>query len=139
MERSTTNPKKSTAKARVADAPVGALVPMPHGGALRNGGTNRGGPGRPPEAIRARSREMYEMILDEIESRKQELRTATLGELATLGNTTGRYGGLVTVEDNKTVSIGQLHLSALQATPYSPRIASTSETPSHSPSPLPSP
>lgn len=28
------------------------------------------------------------------------------------------------------VSIGELHLSALQATPYVPRIASTSETPS---------
>lgn len=32
--------------------PVGALVPQPHGGALRNGGTNRGGPGRPAHAIR---------------------------------------------------------------------------------------
>lgn len=32
--------------------PVGALVPQPHGGALRNGGTNRGGYGRTPDRIR---------------------------------------------------------------------------------------
>lgn len=32
--------------------PVGALVPQPHGGALRNGGTNRGGSGRPPDKFR---------------------------------------------------------------------------------------
>ncbi len=31
-------------------APV--LVPQPHGGALRRGGTNRGGPGRPRDAVR---------------------------------------------------------------------------------------
>ena len=31
---------------------VGALVPQPHGGALRNGGTNVGGTGRPPDEIR---------------------------------------------------------------------------------------
>jgi hypothetical protein len=32
--------------------PVGALVPQSHGGALRNGGTNRGGSGRPASLIR---------------------------------------------------------------------------------------
>lgn len=26
---------------------------MPHGGALRNGGTNKGGPGRPPDEFKA--------------------------------------------------------------------------------------
>lgn len=29
--------------------PVGALINQPHGGAIRNGGTNKGGPGRPPD------------------------------------------------------------------------------------------
>ena len=82
--------RKTTTNARLSDAPVGALVPMPHGGALRNGGTNRGGSGRPPNVIRARSRAMFDLVLDEMERRN--LKKATLGELATLANTAGRYG-----------------------------------------------
>ena len=39
--------------------PVGALIPQPHGGALRNGGTNKGGPGAPPKAIRELLRARY--------------------------------------------------------------------------------
>lgn len=31
---------------------MGALIPQPHGGALRNGGTNKGGTGRPPKAFK---------------------------------------------------------------------------------------
>jgi hypothetical protein len=45
-------PKKSTAQT-TDSLPVGALRPQKHGGALRNGGTNKGGPGRPPDEIRA--------------------------------------------------------------------------------------
>ena len=41
--------RKSTRKSTV---PVGELIPQPHGGALRNGGTNKGGSGRPPDAWR---------------------------------------------------------------------------------------
>jgi hypothetical protein len=47
--------RKTTGATTVA---VGALIPQPHGGALRNGGTNRGGPGRPPDAVRAAYREL---------------------------------------------------------------------------------
>lgn len=32
--------------------PIGALRRQAHGGALRNGGTNRGGPGRPPDEFK---------------------------------------------------------------------------------------
>lgn len=35
-----------------AKSPV-ALVPQKHGGALRIGGTNKGGPGRPPDEFKA--------------------------------------------------------------------------------------
>lgn len=35
---------------------TGALIPQPHGGALRNGGTNKGGTGRPPSIIREQLR-----------------------------------------------------------------------------------
>jgi hypothetical protein len=41
-----------------AKSPV--LVPQPHGGVLRQGGTNKGGPGRPPSAIRATLRQSFE-------------------------------------------------------------------------------
>lgn len=47
----------------LTDHPTGTLVPQPHGGALRNGGTNKGGPGRPPEALRMKSRSVYEKWL----------------------------------------------------------------------------
>ena len=97
MTRKTTNTPNSTPKARLSDAPVGSLVPMPNGGALRNGGTNRGGSGRPPEWVRARSRAMYESVLDEFEAR--DLSLATLGELALIGNTAARYGGLAAAPD----------------------------------------
>ena len=36
---------------------TGELTPQKHGGALRNGGTNRGGTGRPPNVIRAKFRQ----------------------------------------------------------------------------------
>ena len=48
------DPPKSPEK-----SPAGELVPQPHGGALRNGstpGTNAGGTGRPPSAIREKLR-----------------------------------------------------------------------------------
>ena len=108
MTTRTKPPKKTTQKARLTDAPVGSLVPMPNGGALRNGGTNRGGSGRPPESIRARSRDAYERIIEEIEAR--DLTQATLGELAVLANTTGRYG--LGTSDAVAVTSGAQPLSA---------------------------
>lgn len=39
---------------------TGVLVRQPHGGALRNGGTNRGGPGRPSSAFKKFYRELLE-------------------------------------------------------------------------------
>lgn len=73
-----------------------ALKPQPHGGALLAGGMrgNRGGPGRPAERLRVRSREEYELVLDEVRRRRKsgELRTAPLSDLVSLLNTTGRYG-----------------------------------------------
>lgn len=51
---------KTTAKTTATRrSRVGALIPQPHGGALRNGGTNKGGTGRPPSIIRAELREDY--------------------------------------------------------------------------------
>ncbi|MHC4066312.1 MAG: hypothetical protein ACYSUI_17685 [Planctomycetota bacterium] len=44
---------KTTAKTTPA---VGDLVPQAHGGALRHGGTNKGGPGRPRSEVQAELR-----------------------------------------------------------------------------------
>ena len=82
--------RKTTDIPRLTGRPVGELVPMPHGGALRAGGTNRGGPGRPAEAIRGSSRAAYDHIVAEIASR--DLATLCASELALLANTVGRYG-----------------------------------------------
>lgn len=93
--------RKSTGKAgvmpRLTDRPLGELVPMPHGGALRAGGTSRGGPGRPPEALRAMSRVQYARLLDELDQRDLSELTAT--ELSQLANTTGRLGGLASDDE----------------------------------------
>jgi hypothetical protein len=37
---------------------VGELIPQPHGGAIRYGGTNKGGPGRPPDEFKRAMREL---------------------------------------------------------------------------------
>lgn len=42
---------------------VGQLIPQAHGGALRHGGTNKGGSGRPPSAIRAVAREKFDKLI----------------------------------------------------------------------------
>jgi len=44
-------PEAAESPAETPVAPV-RLEPQPHGGALRRGGTNRGGPGRPRSAVR---------------------------------------------------------------------------------------
>lgn len=47
---------------------VGALIKQPHGGALRNGGTNVGGTGRPPSAIREHLRGSFDHRIAVLES-----------------------------------------------------------------------
>ena len=56
---------ETTAKSTV---PVGELVPQPHGGAIRNGGTNKGGPGRPASALREALRGSFEERMAVLES-----------------------------------------------------------------------
>ena len=71
--------------------PVGALVPQGHGGALRNGGTNRGGPGRPKDRVKAAAVESLEKrlkVADEIiddEEAKDRDRISGLAFLAKVG------------------------------------------------------
>ena len=46
---------------------TGEMIPQKHGGALRYGGTNRGGPGRPPNEIRNKMRVLGYRMLEEYE------------------------------------------------------------------------
>ena len=61
-------------KTSVKTPETGQLVPQAHGGALRRGGTNRGGPGRPPSAIREQLRGSFEQrirVLEDIADGKE--------------------------------------------------------------------
>lgn len=50
---------------------VGELVPQPNGrGALRFGGTNKGGPGRPPDAWKARMRALADRGAQTLETKR---------------------------------------------------------------------
>ena len=72
--------------------------PGRNGGWLRAGGRigNAGGTGRTPEAIRVRSGQTYDALLDEVERRiATGLEKMTPSELAQLLNTTGRYAPFV--------------------------------------------
>ena len=48
------------------------LIPQPHGGALRNGGTNKGGTGRPKNEIRDTARRNFDEAMPLLEEIKQD-------------------------------------------------------------------
>ena len=58
---------------------TGTMVPQKHGGALRHGGTNKGGPGRPKDRIRKHAAESLEKrmkvadeIIDDVEAKDRD-------------------------------------------------------------------
>ena len=72
------------------------MIPQPHGGALRNGGTNRGGTGRPKSEIRKACAEAFDsriprllQIMDEASTPAEYMKALDL-----LGN----YGGLQQID-----------------------------------------
>jgi hypothetical protein len=54
---------ETPASQSVTPITTGALVPQPHGGALRNGGTNKGGMGRVPTRVRRLARESFYRVI----------------------------------------------------------------------------
>ena len=50
------------------------------------------GKGRTAEAVRSRSRDLYELLLDRIQERVESANTFTLSELAQVANVAGRIG-----------------------------------------------
>ena len=88
--------RKTTVKTTV---PVGALRPQPHGGALRNGGWNRGGPGRPPSELRALVRLSFEERVAVLESIADNRRAAAKDRIRAI-DVLGKYGlGTIPTDD----------------------------------------
>jgi len=74
---------------------IATTMPGRNGGTLRRGGTNAGGPGRPPKVVMSRSRALYERILDELEKALDAAGTPlTPEQLVAAGSMAGRYAGL---------------------------------------------
>jgi hypothetical protein len=102
--------------------PVGALIPQPHGGALRNGGP--GSPGRPPSALRDRLRGSFaervlvlEAIADDDQADPQD-RIRAIDVLAKYGLGTLRELSVDDVRDRlrKTIAIVREHMAPDDAT-----------------------
>jgi len=74
--------RKTTGIVRLKGRTLGELVPMPHGGALRAGGTNKGGPGRPPAVLRLKSRAAFERLPRELVASEAEAGTDHLAACA---------------------------------------------------------
>lgn len=98
--------RKTTAKSTARKPRVGELIPQGHGGALRNGGTNRGGPGRPRSAIRdacARSFDERIAVAEKIADSRKATRLDKLRALDLLG----KYGGLHKIEHGGSVGLDE--------------------------------
>ena len=88
---------------------TGSLVPQPHGGALRYGGTNKGGIGRPPAEVKSRSRILYERVLrglerqmDKDDDGSKPLRSE---QLVNIGQLAAKYGDLGDSEERGDVRL----------------------------------
>lgn len=83
--------------------PVGSLsIPGQHGGTLRRGGTNRGGPGRPPSAIRAACREKFDKLIPKLNSIARAKKSKDADKVRAI-DVLGKYGmgQAVSIEDVK--------------------------------------
>lgn len=72
---------------------TGNLIPQDHGGALRNGGTNKGGPGRPASEIRKRLRGSFDKripILEKIADKARGM--GANGDKTRAMDLMGKYG-----------------------------------------------
>jgi hypothetical protein len=74
--------------AQSTEIPVGTLKPQLHGGALRHGGPNRGGPGRPGSKVQKISERSYVKrmpILAEIADSEEEKASDRIAAIRELG------------------------------------------------------
>ena len=78
----------SETTAESTEIAVGTLKPQAHGGALRHGGTNRGGPGRPGSKVQKLSERNYVKrmpILAEIADSAEEKASDRIAAIRELG------------------------------------------------------
>jgi hypothetical protein len=78
------------------------MAPQEHGGAIRRGGTNRGGPGRPPSAIRATAREKFDRLIPKLDQIARARKSKDSDKVRAI-DVLGKYGmgQAVSVEDVK--------------------------------------
>jgi hypothetical protein len=72
------------------------MIPQPHGGALRNGGTNRGGTGRPKSEIRRACAEAFDSRIPRLLQIMDE--ASTPAEYMKALDLLGKYGGLQQID-----------------------------------------
>ena len=72
------------------------MIPQPHGGALRNGGTNRGGTGRPKSEIRKACAEAFDSRIPRLLQIMDE--ASTPAEYMKALDLLGKYGGLQQID-----------------------------------------
>lgn len=122
MDELVSTKRKSTAKttAKTTGRRTGELVPQQHGGALRNGGPNRGGPGRPASALRDRLRGSFDervAIIEEIADGHPTVRTQIRLDAVLPYVVCAACGGDVIARDRK--ALDQIEIDAV--TSASPR------------------
>ncbi len=111
--------KESTGKS--TETEVGTLVPQEHGGALRYGGTSKGGTGRPASKVREAARAAFSErlhILEGMADNEDERTTDRIAALKLLADTGGVDKIALTFEEQPETAmtperladlLGQIH------------------------------
>ncbi len=97
----------------------GGMRQQPHGGALRNGGTNKGGPGRPPNVIRQKLRGSFEERIKILEAIADDKKSSQADRMRAL-DLMAKYGLGTTststdTEGNDVAKPGRLTDEEIQA------------------------
>lgn len=82
-------------------APIGSLsIEGRNGGRLRNGGTNKGGHGQPPSAVRAMAREKFAALVPKLDRLARRRKTSDRDVIRAI-DVLGKYGmdRAISIED----------------------------------------
>jgi hypothetical protein len=93
------NGKKTTLKT--------PTMPGKHGGTLRRGGTNKGGPGRPPAAVREACAKSFDARVPVLERIADDTKATSRDRMMAM-DLLGKYGGLLKAEISGTLGIDGL-------------------------------
>lgn len=101
MAKGKSTPAKIKTTAKSTGRVVGELIPQPHGGALRNGGPNAGGTGRPPSEIRKKLRGSFEDRVKVLEAIADDTKASPADRMRAL-DLMGKYGLGTTMTETDT-------------------------------------